>query len=92
MKCFIAGLLLTTLAIAHEESHQAHVNAKIPQFRSNKLRASDYLQTKPDKTKGKEFFIQSELDEEFGAFNISLTVDLIWVNAVEKPRYATAYP
>lgn len=62
MKYFISGALLTTLAFAHEDNHQAHVNAKIPQFRSNKLRASDYLNTKPDKTKGKEFFIQNELD------------------------------
>ena len=62
MKYFIASAFITTLAFAHEEGHQAHVNAKIPQFRSNKLRASDYLHTKPDKTKGKEFFIQNELD------------------------------
>ena len=58
--------------MAHAGEHQAHVNAKIPSFRSNKLRASDFLQTKSDSLKqGKEFFIQNELEAEFGSFNIT---------------------
>jgi len=40
----------------------------------------------------KEFYIKNEVDAEFGSFNVSLSVDIIWVNGLEKPRYPTAYP
>ena len=95
MKSFIILTSCIALVInAHDGDHQAHVDAKIPQFRSNKLRASEFLTAKkPDNLKWeKEFYIQNEFDAEFGSFNVSLSVDIIWVNDQEKPRYSTDYP
>jgi len=40
----------------------------------------------------KEFYIQREMDEQFGQFNISLQIDLVWVSDTVKPTFDEPYP
>jgi hypothetical protein len=74
--------LVTLLFCGLVTPHQDHFKTEIPIFRSVKFKMRGYLpepktstQTKVGITK--EFFIQKEIDQQYGSFNITVNVDIV---------------
>ncbi|TNV83585.1 hypothetical protein FGO68_gene14400 [Halteria grandinella] len=93
MKSLLALLSATTLLVSCQESI-------LPIFKSNRLRVAEYLPEKgssgglpsASSLAKKEFFIQKEVEQQFGHFNISFQVDIVLISNIEKPYYDKAYP
>jgi hypothetical protein len=94
MKSLLALLSTTSLLVV---SCQESI---LPIFKSNRLRVGEYLPEKGSSSglpsasslAKKEFFIQKEVDQQFGHFNISFQVDIVLMSNIEKPYYDKAYP
>jgi hypothetical protein len=92
MKKCIAVAAFVTLCLAAQET--------LPIFKSNRLRvaqfladpsASSVIPTSQQRSR-REFYVQREVEQQFGIFNISFQVDVVLVNDIEKPFYDKAYP